>query len=139
RAACLRRDVRRRGICHRSHGKFRTRPGTRRVAGGGVGWLCRACAPPIRPKRRAPFQELATVCSGSGSTFFFGFGSPPPGFVFGSPPPGFVIPTPPPEAFATPPPEVLAPPSGSAATVLELLGMMVTIVIGIGDRKSTRL
>src|SRR5207248_2795147 len=54
RAVYLRRDVRRRGICHRSHGKFRTRPGTRRVAGGGVGWLCRACAPPIRPKRRAP-------------------------------------------------------------------------------------
>ena len=87
---------------------------------------------PFVPSAGHRFQELATVCSGSGSTFFFGFGSPPPGFVFGSPPPGFVIPTPPPEAFATPPPEALAPPSGSAATALELLGMMVTIVIGIG-------
>src|SRR5438876_11676774 len=78
---------------------------------------------PFVPSAQHRFQELASVCSGTGSTFFFGFGSPPPGFVFGSPPPGFVIPT---------PPEVLAPPSGSAATVLELLGMMVTIVIGIG-------
>src|SRR5207244_11959606 len=77
-------------------------------------------------------SDLASVCSGTGSTFFFGFGSPPPGFVFGSPPPGFVIPTPPPEAFATPPPEALTPPSGPAATVLELLGMMITIVIGVG-------
>ena len=87
---------------------------------------------PFVPSAQHRFQELASVCSGPGSTFFFGFGSPPPGFVFGSPPPGFVIPTPPPEAFATPPPGALAPPSGSAATVLELLGMMVTMVIGIG-------
>jgi len=87
---------------------------------------------PFVPSAEHRFQELASGCSGAGSTFFFGFGSPPPGFVFGSPPPGFVIPTPPPEAFATPPPEALTPPSGPAATVLELLGMMITIVIGIG-------
>ena len=78
---------------------------------------------PFVPSAEHRFQELASGCSGAGSTFFFGFGSPPPGFV---------IPTPPPEAFATPPPEALTPPSGPAATVLELLGMMITIVIGIG-------
>ena len=86
---------------------------------------------PFVPSAARRFQELASACPGSGPTFFFGFGSPPPGVDFGSPPPGFVIPTPPPEAFATPPPEALTPPSGPAATVLELLGMMVTIVIGI--------
>ena len=55
---------------------------------------------PFVPSAEHRFQELATGCSGAGSTFFFGFGSPPPGFV---------IPTPPPEAFATPPPEALTP------------------------------
>ena len=77
---------------------------------------------PFVPSAARRFQELASACPGSGPTFFFGFGSPPPGFV---------IPTPPPEAFATPPPEALARPSGTAAMLLELLGMMVTIVIGI--------
>jgi hypothetical protein len=76
------------------------------------------------------FQEIASACAGSTSSFFFGFGSPPPGFVFGSPPPGF--PTPPPEAFMTPPPEAFAPPTGRAAVVGQLLGMVVTILIGIG-------
>ena len=78
---------------------------------------------PFVPSAGHRFQELASTCPGAGSTFFFGFGSPPPGFV---------MPTPPPEAFATPPPEALTPPSGPAATVLELLGMMITIIIGIG-------
>src|SRR5207249_10293599 len=85
---------------------------------------------PFVPSAARRFQELASACPGSGPTFFFGFGSPPPGVDFASPPPGFVIPTPPPEAFATPPPEAFARRSGTAAMVWELLGMMVTIVLG---------
>ena len=87
---------------------------------------------PFIPSVGHRFQEIASACGGSSSSFFFGFGSPPPGFVFGSPPPGFVMPTPLPEAFMTPPPEAFAPPTGRAAMVEQLLGMVVTILIGIG-------
>src|SRR5207244_12467338 len=53
---------------------------------------------PFVPSAGHRFQELASTCPGAGSTFFFGFGSPPPGFVFGSPPPGFINPAPPHQA-----------------------------------------
>ena len=75
------------------------------------------------------FWELMSLCpapvsfSGGGS-FSFNFGP--------TPPPGFGIPTPPPEAFATPPPDAFAPPSGPAGMVGELVGMVATILIGIG-------
>jgi hypothetical protein len=87
---------------------------------------------PFVPSIGHRLQDLASACTAPGSSFFFGFGSSPPGFAFGSPPPGFVMPTPPPEAFMTPPPEAFAPPTGRAAMVGELLGMVVTILIGIG-------
>ena len=86
----------------------------------------------VMPRIGHTFQDLASTCSGPGATYFFSFGSTPPGFVFGSPPPGFVMPTPPPEALITPPAEAFNPPSGPAALVGDLIGRALTILIGIG-------
>lgn len=73
------------------------------------------------------FQDLSALCPDTGS--FSGGLS----FHLGpTPPPGFVNPTPPPEAFATPPPEAFARPTGRAAMVGQLLGMVLTILIGLG-------
>jgi hypothetical protein len=83
---------------------------------------------PFIPSVGHRLQELSALCPGpafsGGGSFSFNFGP--------TPPPGFVMPTPPPEAFMTPPPEAFAPPTGPAALVGELLGMVVTILIGIG-------
>lgn len=78
------------------------------------------------PTAQHRFQELTALCPGPAS--FGGSFS----FNFGSPPPGVVIPTPPPEAFATPPPGAFAMPSGPAGMVGEVVGMVVTILIGVG-------
>ncbi len=83
---------------------------------------------PFIPSVGHRLQELSALCPDTGS--FSGGGSF--SFNFGSPPPGFVIPSPPPEAFMTPPLEAFAPPTGRAAMVGELLGMVLTILIGIG-------
>ena len=83
---------------------------------------------PFIPSVGHRLQELSAVCPGpvfsGGGSFSFNFGP--------TPPPGFLIPTPPPEAFMTPPPEAFAPPTGRAAMVGELVGMVVTILIGAG-------
>lgn len=83
---------------------------------------------PLIPSVGHRLQELSALCPGpafsSGGSFSFNFGP--------TPPPGFVLPTPPPEAFATPPPEAFAPPSGPAGMVGELVGMVATILVGIG-------
>jgi hypothetical protein len=74
------------------------------------------------------FQELTTLCPDTGSSNTGGFFS----FSFGSPPPGVAIPTPPPEAFATPPPGALAFSAGSVGMGGVLVGMVITILVGIG-------
>jgi hypothetical protein len=83
---------------------------------------------PFIPSVQHRFQELSALCpgsflSGSGS-FSFNFGP--------TPPPDFGFPTPPPEAFVTAPPGAFAVPAGPGGTVGEVLGMVTTIVIGVG-------
>ena len=82
---------------------------------------------PLVPSVEHRFQELNALCPGPA---VFGGGSF--SFTFGSPPPGFVIPTPPPEAFATPPPDAFAFSTGAEGMVGQLIGMVITILIGIG-------
>lgn len=81
---------------------------------------------PFVPSVEHRFQELNALCPGPA------FGGASFSFTFGSPPPGFVIPTPPPEVFATPPPGALAFSTGAAGTVGRLVGMVITILCGIG-------
>jgi hypothetical protein len=87
------------------------------------------------PSTEHRFQELTSLCPGSGSiaggSFSFNFGSPPPGFVVPTPPPEFFA-TPPPSGFVTPPPGAFAFPPGPGGRIAELLGMVITILFGVG-------
>jgi hypothetical protein len=83
------------------------------------------------------FQELTTLCPDTGSfsgggSFSFNFGpTPPPGYVLPTPPPEAFF-TPPPGGFATPPPGAFVFPPGPGGRVAEVLGMVVTILVGVG-------
>jgi hypothetical protein len=83
------------------------------------------------------FQELTTLCPDTGSfsgggSFSFNFGpTPPPGYVLPTPPPEAFF-TPPPGGFATPPPGAFGFPPGPGGRVAEVLGMVVTILVGVG-------
>jgi hypothetical protein len=90
---------------------------------------------PFIPSAEHRFQELTSLCPGPGSfvggSFSFNLGSPPPGFVMPTPPPEFFA-TPPPGSFATPPPGAFVFPPGPGGRVWEVLGMVVTILVGVG-------
>lgn len=90
---------------------------------------------PFIPSAEHRFQELAALCPGPGSvvggSFSFNFGSPPPGFVMPTPPPEFFA-TPPPGGLVTPPPGAFVFPPGAGGRVGEVLGMVVTILVGVG-------
>jgi hypothetical protein len=90
---------------------------------------------PFIPSAEQRFQELMSLCPGPGSfvggSSSFSFGSPPPGFVMPTPPPEFFA-SPPPGGFATPPPGAFVFPPGPGGRVAEVLGMVVTILVGVG-------
>lgn len=107
---------------------------------GAISGCALVATTPFISRATQRLQDLSAACPQTREftrSFFFRFAPPPPGGL-SSPPAGFFGETPPPGVsitppggFPTPPPEALAPPSGIAGAVLDVIGLMFRVGFGM--------
>ena len=105
---------------------------------GVVGGCALLASLPFTAAMQQRFEQLSAVCpptSGfGGGVYSFQLGTTPPAFIQGTPPPGAEVPTPPPGGFSFSPTggAVSLSFSGSTGTVLRMIGLVVTVGVGMG-------
>jgi hypothetical protein len=103
---------------------------------GVVGGCAVLAALPFTEAMQQRFEQLSAVCpptSGFGGGYSFQLGTTPPAFIQGTPPPGVVPPTPPPGFTLSPAGGTGSISfSGSMETVLRMIGLVVTVGVGMG-------
>jgi hypothetical protein len=92
---------------------------------------------PFTDAMQQRFEKLSAVCPSTsgfgGGVYSFQLGTTPPAFIQGTPPPGVVL-TPPPEGFTLSPGggSVSLSFSGPMGTVIRMVGLAVTVGVGMG-------